>query len=156
MSSRKKTAPKPPTTRGRSGTARGSRAVKDAVQGDKVTIGGETFDIPMQDDLPRSVRRSIRQIQVKYQFPSGSDRSRGRPDVYGMAFEIGELVLQHLGSRVDLDADDLSPEEAREQDAVITIVGMRVMADRDGDSKEGEGDGEGEDPKVEPADADAD
>lgn len=152
MSSRKTTTPKPPTTGSKSKTTKGSRAVRDAVIGNEVIVGGERFEIPTQDDLPRSVRRAIRQIQVKYQFPSGTDRSRGRPDVYGMAFEIGELVLQHLGSRVDFDADDLSPEEAREQDAVITIVGMRVMADR-GANEDG---GEGEDPKAEPADADAD
>lgn len=114
----------------------------DAITGDDITIAGVTFTIPTQDDLPRSVRRTIRQTQVKYALPGGNDRSRGRPDLYGMAFEIGEIVLQHYGVPVNLDDDSLSVEEADAQDALITILGLRVLQPATDES-----DGEADAPK---------
>lgn len=125
-----------------------SEAAKDAITGDAITIAGVTFTIPTQDDLPRAVRRAIRQTQVKYALPGAADRSRGRPDLYGMAFEIGEIVLQHYGVPVNLDDDSLSVEEADAQDALITILGLRVIkpADTEDDAEGGES-GEGGGPK---------
>lgn len=122
-----------------------SEAAKDAITGDDITIAGVTFTIPTQDDLPRAVRRAIRQTQVKYALPGGGDRSRGRPDLYGMAFEIGEIVLQHYGVPVNLDDDSLSVEDADSQDALITILGLRVIKPTNTDNDD-EG-GEGGDPK---------
>lgn len=126
-------------------------AVTDAITGDSVTListatrNGKTirepvtFEIPAVADLPRTIRRKIRQVQVKYASPAKDDRSGGRFDMFGLAFEIGEMIARHHGVTLNLDDDSVPAAEADATDAVITALGMRVLSsqmnDEDGDAK---------------------
>lgn len=117
-----------------------SKAVRDVIEGDTVTLmstvmknGKEvrepvTFQVPKLEDLPRTIRRRIRQAQVKYAAPSQNDRSGGRFDLFTLAFEVGEMVAQYYGVSIDLDDESLPVEEADAQDAVITSLGIRVLS----------------------------
>lgn len=116
--------------------------MRDVITGDSITVGGVTFPIPALDDLPRSVRRRVRQAQVKYMTPSQTDRSGNRFDVYGLGLEVGEMIAAHHGADIDLDDDTLSIKAADEQDAVVSTLGLRVLAsqvktDEDDEGAEG-------------------
>lgn len=102
--------------------------IRSVITGDEATVGGKTFIIPQLDDLPRSVRRAIRQVQVKYAMPSEGDVSGGRYDVYGVSYEVGLIVARHHGAQIDPDDDSISAHAADQQDAVLTALGLRVIS----------------------------
>lgn len=112
--------------------------VPDALTGDTMTLAGVTFPIPTLDDLPRSLRRAVRQAQIKYAMPASGDRSGGRFDMYGLSFEVGEMAAKFLGVNLDLDDDTVPQDEADEQDALVTMLGLRILTPVTGHDEAGD------------------
>jgi hypothetical protein len=86
-----------------------------------------TFELTPYDDLPRRVRREIRNALFKA--APDADAATGKADVYTSAYEAGVIVLRAAGAIIDPNDDTLPADVADETDQRIMLAGLRVFGD---------------------------
>lgn len=96
---------------------------------DSVTINGKKIKLKAFADLPRSVRRQIRNSLFKAAPNDGTDKM----DLYTAGFDAGLTVLKALGVNIDPNDESLPLDEAEALDQVVFQVGLRVMGEMNED-----------------------
>lgn len=109
------------------------------ISGDTVTVAGQTVKLIPYADLPRKVRRDLRNALYKAAPDQGSVSDKS--DVYLAAFDAGIITLKACGVNIDPNDETLDAAEADALDQTIMIVGIRTlgsMPSSDGESKNAE------------------
>ena len=94
-------------------------------EGDKVVR--KTFELIAYADMPRQVRRQLRNALFKAA-PS-PDSTSDKADMYLSSYEAGLIALRAAGATIDPNDEELPVEDADVLDQAIMIVGLRTLGE---------------------------